>query len=205
MPESDHELIEGCLAQDKKAWDLFVARFSNLIYWSVQRTLEKSAFASRKDLADDVFQEIFKRILEHRELEKLREARNLRQFLVVMAMHAALDKIKSLRRQESRDVSLEKEFLPKDAGEAVRLADVLKDGSQDPSAQAISDEQNLAISEILERLSPKERTCVEWHYMDGKAHQDIAVILGLPVGTVSSIIQRTKEKLQTSFQRKGLK
>ena len=204
MPESDRELIEGCLAQDKKAWDLFVTRFSRLIYWSIRKTLEKSAFVSRPDLADDIFQEIFKRILEHRELEKLRDVRNLRPFLVVTATHAALDKIKSLRRRESRDISLEKEFLPKDSGEAVSLADVLKDGSQDPSARVISDEQSLAISEILERLSPKERTCVEWHYMDGKAHQDIAAILGLPLGTVSSIIQRTKEKLQASFQRKGL-
>jgi len=205
LPESDRELIQGCLAGDKKAWDFFVERFSRLIYWSIRKTLEKSAFVSRPDLADDIFQEIFKRILEHRELEKLREAGNLRQFLVVMAMHAALDKIKSLRRQESRDVSLEKEFLPKDSGEPVILADVLSDGSLDPSARVISDERDLAISEILERLSPKERTCVEWHYMDGKAHQDIAAILGLPVGTVSSIIQRTKEKLQVSFERKGLK
>ncbi len=205
MPESDRELIEGCLAQHKKAWDLFVARFSNLIYWSVQRTLEKSAFASRKDLADDIFQEIFRRILEHRELEKLLEVRNLRQFLIVMATHATLDKIKSFRRQESREVSLEKEFFLKDSEEPIILADTLSDGSPDPSAQVISGERDLVISEILERLSPKERTCVEWHYVDGKAHQDIAAILGLPVGTVSSIIQRTKEKLQTSFQRKGLK
>ncbi len=205
MPESDRELIEGCLAQDKKAWDLFVARFSNLIYWSVQRTLKKSAFVSRKDLADDIFQEIFRRILERRELEKLREAGNLRPFLVVMATHAALDKIKSFRRQESREASLEQEFFLKNSEEPVALADVLSDGSPDPSARVISGERDLAISEVLESLSPKERACVEWHYVDGKAHQDIAAILGLPVGTVSSIIQRTKEKLQISFERKGLK
>ncbi len=205
MPESDRELIQGCLAGDKKAWDLFVGRFSNLIYWSIQKALEKSPLRLKKDVCDDIFQEIFRRILENRELEKLRETGHLRQFLVVMAMHGALDKIRSLRRRESRDVSLEKEFLPKDTGEAVILADILEDSSQGPSARVISDERDLAISEILERLSPKERTCVEWHYMDGKAHQDIAAILGVPVGTVSSIIQRTKEKLQTSFQRKGLK
>lgn len=182
-----------------------MGRFSNLIYWSIQKALEKSPLRLKKDVCDDIFQEIFRRILENRELEKLRETGHLRQFLVVMAMHGALDKIRSLRRRESRDVSLEKEFLPKDTGEAVILADILEDSSQGPSARVISDERDLAISEILERLSPKERTCVEWHYMDGKAHQDIAAILGVPVGTVSSIIQRTKEKLQTSFQRKGLK
>lgn len=190
MPESDRELIEGCLAGDKKAWDLFVGRFSNLIYWSIQKTLEKSPFGLKKDVRDDVFQEIFRRILENRELEKLRETRYLRHFLVVMATNGALDKIRSLRRLESRDVSLETEY---------------QDSSLDPSARVITEERDLAISEILGRLSPKERTCVEWHYMDGKAHQDIAAILGMPVGTVSSIIQRTKEKLQTSFQRKGLK
>ena len=205
MPENDRELIQGCLAGDKKAWDLFVGRFSNLIYWSIQKTLGKSPFGSKKDVCDDIFQEIFRRILENRELEKLRETGNLRQFLVVMATHGAIDKIRSLRRRELREVSLEKEFLPKDSGEAVILADVLEDSSQGPSARVISDERDLMISEILGRLSPKERTCVEWHYLDGKAHQDIAAILGLPVGTVSSIIQRTKEKLQISFERKGLK
>ena len=56
----------------------------------------------------------------------------------------------------------------------------------------------------LGRLSPKERTCVEWHYLDGRTHREIGLILGLPLNTVTSIIHRTRQKLGEALGGKGL-
>ena len=69
----DGALIRGCVEKKKECWDVFVGRFGRLIYWSIQRTLEKTSFAGRQDVLEDVFQDTFARLLERNELEKLRE------------------------------------------------------------------------------------------------------------------------------------
>ncbi len=43
-PESDSELLSGCITGNKAAWDVFVERYSKLIYWNVRKTLEKTVF-----------------------------------------------------------------------------------------------------------------------------------------------------------------
>lgn len=188
---NDRELIQGCLEGNKRAWDLFVDRFANLVYWSIQKVLENGRFAARKDLSDDIFQEVFQRLVEKEGLSKLRQVERLRPFLVVIATHAALDKVKHLTRQETKTLPLEEEFLEADVNA--------------PTTKVITGERDGLISEALDRLSPKERACVEWHYMDGRTHQEIARILGLSTDTVSSILRRTRQKLEESFGHRGLK
>ena len=188
MPESpsDQELITGCIEGQKESWDFFVDRFSKLIYWSVWRTLESSAFSARTDLAREIFQEIFEKLLEKSELNKLRQIESVRKFLTVMAARAALDKIKNLGRQEGR------------------LGDLSRLDNPEPSHQAISHERDLLIAQVIEGLSPKERRCVEWHYLDGKTHREISEVLGLSQDTVSTVIRRAKEKIRKIFLEKGL-
>ena len=40
----ENTLLEKCLAQDKKAWDIFVERYNRLIYKSIVQTLKKYSF-----------------------------------------------------------------------------------------------------------------------------------------------------------------
>ena len=188
MPESpsDQQLITGCLEGKKESWDIFVERFSKLIYWSIWRTLENTSFGEKGDLAREIFQEVFEKLLERNELEKLREIEGIRKFLIVMACRLTLDKIKALGRHE-RKVEIAGEF-----------------NMLDTSLQVVSHERGLLIAEALKGLSSKERRCIEWHYVDGKTHRQIAKVLGLPQDTVSSVIRRTKERLRKIFLEKGI-
>jgi len=183
---SDQELIAGCLEGRKESWDIFVERFSKLIYWGIWKVLESSSFIGRTDLAREIFQEVFETLLEKNELKKLRQAEAVRKFLTVMACHATMDKIKSLGRHERRiSISMEPDM-------------------PESGLQAVSRERDLLISKTLEELTPKERLCVEWHCVDGKTHREISEILGLSQDTVSTIIRRTKEKLRKMFLEKGI-
>src|SRR3989338_1234619 len=100
MPEipTDQELIAGCLDGQKSSWDAFVDRFSRLIYWSIQKTLETSSYKARSDLVRYIYQECFTRLLERRELDALRSAESIRKFLTVIASHLTMDKIRSIER-----------------------------------------------------------------------------------------------------------
>ena len=183
---SDQELIAGCVEGQKESWDLFVDRFSKLIYWSIWRVLDGSSFAGRADLAHEVFQDIFEKLLERNELKKLRQAQGIRKYLTVTACRATIDKVEALGRQERR------------------FDDLNGLNGSGPGLQVISRERDRLIAQTIEGLSPKDRLCVEWHYVDGKTHREISELLGLPQDTVSSIIRRAKEKLRKIFLEKGI-
>ena len=182
------KLIDGCLAGRKDSWDAFVDRFSRLIYWGIRRTLAGTPFRNQTDLCNEIFQELFERLVAKEELARLRDAKCVRKFLSVMACRETLDKIKMLSRLEKRQVSAE---------EGMGLAG-------DPPGAAQGREVNDAVSEVLEDLSPKERACVELCILDGKTHREAGEVLGLPPDTVSTTLRRTKDKLKAKLTEKGI-
>ncbi|OGW91554.1 MAG: hypothetical protein A3D28_04790 [Omnitrophica bacterium RIFCSPHIGHO2_02_FULL_63_14] len=182
----EREILTGCLRGEKTSWDAFVERYSRLIFWGIRRTLDGSAFGARPGLADEIFQEIFERLLDRAELAKLRDVDSLKKFLSVIACHATMDKVKHLSRWEARTAVIPTQAVA------------------DPSELAARGEIDRLLEAELGRLSPKERTCVEWHYLDGRTHREIGLILGLPLNTVTSIIHRTRQKLGEALGGKGL-
>ena len=197
---NDKALIEGCLKSRKESWDIFVERFSRLIHWSIRKTLEDSSFRGRADLPQEIFQELFVKLLERNELERLRDAESIRKFLSVAACHLTMDKLKKLIRSEKK---IAEAFLP-NADEDLDASEWIKDEASDPALKAVNQERNLLIAQTLQDLSKKERLCVEWHYLEGKTHKEISEILGLPMDNISSAIRRIRERLKKIFLEKGL-
>ena len=150
--------------------------------------MEGSSFRERGDLCDEIFQELFERLVAKGELARLRDAKSVRKFLSVMACRETLDKIKMLSRFEKRRGTEE---------EALGTA-------EDPDKKAHARQVQETVSDVLEDLSPKERNCVELCLLDGKTHREAGEILGLPADTVSTIIRRTKEKLKAKLTERGI-
>ncbi len=183
---SDQDLIDGCIEGKKESWDIFVERFSKLIYWSIWRALEKTSFSQRTDLVQEIFQDVFHKLLDRNQLKSLRKIESLSTFLTILAYHAAIDKMKGLTRRQELDGI---------------ISDPEKIGS---GHEIISQEREELVLKALESLSLRERLCVEWHYLDDKPHREIAEILGIPQDTVSTVIRRTREKLKKIFLEKGI-
>ncbi len=193
MP-SDGEILSGCIAGHKLAWDAFVERYSRLIYWSIQKTLASWGLQSRQDLVLEIFQDVFTRLLEKEELKKLKSLEHLRKFLVVMAAHLARDRARSVTRAERKSVPLE---LPE--GELVESPE------PDPSQAAARAQFAESAAQVIDGLKERERACLEFHLVDGKSQVEIGEILGLPVNTVYTVIHRVKDKLKGRLERRGFR
>ncbi len=198
--KSDQAIIQGCLAGDRSSWDAFVERFSKLIYWSIHRAAAGTAFRQRPDFVDDIFQELFRRLLEKEELSRLRRVESVRKFLSVMACHMTVDRMRHLRRAEKNVPLLD---LDDEDNSVIGVHNLAADS--DPATELLSRERREIIEKALRGLSEKERACIELHYLYDKTHKDIAAALGFPQDTVSSIIRRTRDKLERHLSRKGLK
>lgn len=193
---TDAELVAACLAGKKDAWDAFVERYGRLVRWAARRALEKTAFARRVDVADDAFQDVFRSLLERSELERLRDSKSLPAFLSVMACHAALDRAKSLARAEKRAL--------REDPETGSLEALVADPGEGPRDRAAAGERDRLVAAAVEALPARERACVRMHYLEGLTHREIAETLGLPQDTVSTVIRRTRGKLKSDLEARGL-
>lgn len=194
----DKALIEACLRNEAGAWDEFIARYSKLVWWSVQRSLGRTRFAGRHDVASDLFQEVFGKIFEKKEVLRLEDPSGLKKFIVVLSANLTLDRVKALSRLEGRSV-----FLDADDEESLSDAGPIEAPEPGPAEAAQSREKEAAVAEALETLSPKERACLEMAVFDGQSHRQIALLLGLPPDTVSTLIRRAKDKVREKFEKKG--
>ena len=65
--------------------------------------------------------------------------------------------------------------------------------------------ERLSLKEILDqvlgRLSKKESLVLRLNIVEGRTHSEIAELLKLPAGTVSSLIKRAKHKAAISLKR----
>jgi RNA polymerase sigma-70 factor, ECF subfamily len=185
----DADLLKGCLRGEKRAWDAFVDRYSKLVYWSIWKVLENRRVNDREDLCREVFQDFFRRILEPARMERLAAASSARKYVQVTAANLVSER---LRRSQAAG----RFELPEEAAQAAV--------SETVSDDALQNERRTLLEKVLAGLKPRERTCLELHYLDGKTHQEIGALLGLPQDTVSSLLRRTREKARESLKKKGL-
>ncbi|MEM9622996.1 MAG: sigma-70 family RNA polymerase sigma factor [Pseudomonadota bacterium] len=69
-------------------------------------------------------------------------------------------------------------------------------GADDPEANTLAQEREAAVADAINQLPPRYRDPVRLFHFGGQSYQHIAVVLGLPLGTVRSLISRAREKLE---------
>ena len=184
---SEQELIKRCLEKDKKAWSIFVDKYSRLVYWAIQRRLGLSNFEFSQADVEDIFQEVFLTILKDEKLRQLKNPKNLSGWIAMVASRRAIDFIR-------QKISRREDFNP----ENLRL--VVGTMYELPLQR---DTEEL-VKEIIESLPEKERTIISLSLFEGKTHKEIGEILNMPANTVSTIISRAKEKVKTALENRGI-
>ncbi len=192
--QEDRALLQACLEGQSGAWDEFVRRFSKLVYWSIGRVLKDSSYAGRQDLIDDLFQDVFRKILEKKPLSGLRDSEGLKKYLVVLSTHTTLDRIKASSRAARQTDSLE------DFSELAIPAE-----GPDPLEAVQMEDRRGAVAEVLASLKPRERACLEFFVWEGMGHREIGLLVGLETEAVSSVIKRAKNRVREKLLEKGIK
>jgi len=187
MTAKEKDLIAGCLAREKPAWDAFVVQYSALVYHTIRKTLTLHHALPQDDLVEDLHQDFFLRLCEN-DFRKLRQFKgdrgcSLASWLRMIASRLTID---FLRKQESIPASLVD-------GPTARA---------DPSAALIILEEERLVAQAIEALSPRDRLFVELCFRRGLPPEETAAILRMSVGTVytqkSRILAKLREVLEKS-------
>jgi RNA polymerase sigma-70 factor (ECF subfamily) len=168
-------LIDGCRAGDALAWEAFVRRLQGRLF-----ALAYSYAGDRED-ARDLAQEIFVRLYEAR--SQWPEGDEFLPWLFRVARNRSVDFLR--RRGVRRPGSI--------AGEA-ELAD-LPDPSPGADVRAIDADRRGILHAALRGLSAISREIVVLRDVHGLPVQQVAAILGVPLGTVKSRASRARVEL----------
>lgn len=178
---SDAQLIARVVVQDDRH------AFSELVrrYQSAVRATLRRLTAGNHALADDLAQETF--MLAYRNLKSFRQEARFSTWLYRIATNAFL-----------ADARRRKEELLGDRDAAVPD----DDGDADPSEREEADHARGAtlrmdMERALAVLSDAERAAIVQCYHNDLSHEEAAIVLGCPVGTVKTHILRAKQKLKS--------
>ncbi|WP_185231441.1 RNA polymerase sigma factor RpoE [Teredinibacter franksiae] len=178
--QTDEQLVARVQKGDKRAFDLLVLKYQHKILAIISRFVKDSAEVQ------DVAQEAF--IKAYRALPNFRGDSAFYTWIYRIAINTAKNHLVSRgRRPPSSDVDVE------DA-EYYSGSEQLKDlGS--PEGQMMRDQLETVVHKALRSLPEDLRTAVTLREMEGMSYEEIAEVMGCPVGTVRSRIFRARESI----------
>jgi len=80
------------------------------------------------------------------------------------------------------------------------LGKLLPSAAKNPREQAEEKLFEKSLQEILGSLTEKESCVLRLNLIEEKTHAEISELLKMPIGTISSLIQRTKEKVALALK-----
>ncbi len=167
---------------DREAWSRLVESQARRLYsiaWTVTRD---------NGVAEDVVQEVFLRIAQHR-VPRLRPGAG-EAFLARMAASSAID---ALRRAATRK--------KREKGRAMSTPEAMRD---DPADRFASDEIRAEVDAALESFPAETRAALWLHLAEGESIRRVASALSLPRSTVADRVRWGKARLQQALSKRGV-
>ena len=190
------ELVKRCIRKDKLAWDEFVCKYQGLVKRAVYYKLNKMNSKSLRSEVDDIVQEVFLMLWRDNKLTQLKDLSSLKGWLAIVTINKTLNYCKRRWKEQQRTRSLNQSL----GDDGFTLEDIIPSGAFDPNKALAVKEMVEGIRHGVKMLKKKEKRALELNLYGGKRQTDIAEVMDIPVGTVSTLISRAKRKVQESVR-----
>ena len=177
--DTDQQLVQRAQRGDLRAFDLLVLKYQGRIGALVSRYIADAGEV------EDVTQEAF--IEAYRALSKFRGDSAFYTWLYRIAANAAKNHLVAKGRRPGADATIEDAEVFDDGG--------LVSETSSPEAMAMGDELAAVVEQALQSLPEELRAALTLRELEGLSYDDIAEVLGCPVGTVRSRIFRAREAI----------
>jgi RNA polymerase sigma-70 factor (ECF subfamily) len=179
----DLRLVEGLREGANWAYDELIARFQQPVYALALRLLTGETEAC--DVAQEVFLKVF------RNISHFRGQSSLKTWIYRITVNEAHNARRWFFRHRRREVELDKH--PDDS---LSWKELIPDGGRSPFDIAVDREQQVMVEAALQRINPIFREAVALRDIADLSYDEIAVVLGVSLGTVKSRILRGREALR---------
>jgi RNA polymerase sigma-70 factor, ECF subfamily len=185
---SDQDVVLRARSGQETAYRELVRRYERPIFALLFRMVRD------RELAEDLAQETFVKALNA--IDSYRPEFKFSSWIFKIANNAAID---HLRRRELDTLSLD--GSPHAETPEAMQATALQIGARQetPLDTVEAKELGTAIEAAIGTLRPEYRSCILLRHVEGRAYEEIAEILNLPLGTVKTYIHRARNELRHSL------
>jgi len=166
----DGELVAMTLRGNPEAFATLVDRYDRAVYHLAYRTLHDVEEA--RDATQEAFFKAF------RSLRTFKPGAKFSTWIFAITYHACCDRLNRRKHYASDE-------LPERA-----------DTAPGPEQKAIALDEATRLRAAIDALPEKYRTVVTLFHLQGRQYEEIAAVLGLPMGTVKTHLFRAKEQLR---------
>lgn len=183
--KTDQEIVALARAGHEAAYRELIRRYERPIFSLLFRMVRD------RELAEDLAQETFIKALNA--IESYRPEFKFSSWIFKIANNSAID---HLRRRELDTLSLEgsPHAETPEAIEATALQ--IGDRQESPLDEVAARELGGQIEAAIAQLRPEYRSCILLRHVEGRAYEEIAQMLNLPLGTVKTYIHRARNELR---------
>ena len=185
---SDQDVVLRARSGQEAAYRELIRRYERPIFALLFRMVRD------RELAEDLAQETFVKALNA--IDSYRPEFKFSSWIFKIANNTAID---HLRRRELDTLSLD--GSPHAETPEAMQATALQIGARQetPLDTVEAKELGSAIEAAIGLLRPEYRSCILLRHVEGRAYEEIAEMLNLPLGTVKTYIHRARNELRQSL------
>ncbi len=172
--QTDESLLTAYIDGDRQAFAALLERYRTELHGFLARFLGSSA------AADDVFQETFLQV--HLAASTFDSTRNFKPWLFTIAANKARDWHR--RQKRRRAASLDAPIGGDPDG--TRMVDLMQSKAEVPSISLEGAETRERVKDVVDSMPALYREVLQLNYFQKMSYQQIAEVLGVPLGTVKS-------------------
>ena len=186
---SDQDVVALAREGREAAYQELIRRYERPVFALVYRMVRD------RETAEDLAQETFIKVLNA--IGTYRPEFKFSSWVFKIANNTAID---HLRRKELDTLSLEgsPHATTPEGVEATALQVSANEESPLETVEAI--ELGGEIERAIGQLRPEYRSCILLRHVEGRAYEEIAEMLDLPLGTVKTYIHRARHELRLALQ-----
>lgn len=185
MQDDENAIISEALAGNQKAYALLVDKHRASIFHIINRIIHNEEVS--RDLVQETFMKAFASLATYRSEYRFST------WLYKIAANSSID---HLRKKRILALSLDQPVETADGSMGIEVPD----NSFNPEIALVRKQQRFSIEEAIDSLPPKYREVIVYRHKDDKTYEEIADLLGIPVGTVKARIFRARELLKRKLK-----
>jgi RNA polymerase sigma-70 factor (ECF subfamily) len=171
--ETDEAILQRVAARDQAAFAELYDRFSGALFALARRILNDDQEA--RDALQDGFIYLWDKAADYDPIKS-----KAFTWAVIIFRHKAIDRLRSIRRRQRLNEAVTEELLPLDEAPSSERADHAVDRA----------ERATLVRKALTSLPETQRRSIEWAFLKGYTHHQLAEEFGEPLGTVKTNIRR---------------
>ena len=186
---TDQQIVELARKGRESAYRELIGRYQRPVFSLIYRLVRD------REKAEDLAQDTFIKVLNA--IDRYDPTFKFSSWIFKIAHNTALDQ---LRRREPETLSLDGSPHARTAAEVEASTITPASTDENPEQYTASKEIGGVIEQAIDRLRPEYRTAILLCHVEGRAYEEIAQIMDVPLGTVKTYIHRARNELRKALE-----